>query len=103
MAGAQELPLETITSLCSRWGITELSVFGSALRDDYTAQSDLDIMVDFAPGRTPGLEYYDLQIELEQLVGQPVDLFIRVGVEHSRNTEFRDEVQRTARVIYAAD
>lgn len=98
----QELPLESLAALCQRWGISELSVFGSALRDDFSPESDLDLVVNFAPGRTPGLEYFDLMDEIEQLTGRCVDLFTRTGIEHSRNTEFRDEVQRTAQVIYAA-
>ena len=74
-------------------------MFGSVLRDDFTSQSDVDLLVEFLEGKTPGLAIVDLQDELSQMLGREVDL--RTVAELSRF--FRDRVLSEAVVIYAKD
>ena len=77
----------------------KLSLFGSVLREDFTSQSDVDLLVEFVEGKTPGLEIIDLQDELSQMLGREVDL--RTPAELSRF--FRERVLVEAVVIYAQD
>lgn len=98
----ERLPYNALAELCRRWGVTELSVFGSALRDDFSPESDVDLVVAFPRERRMGLEFFELEAELEELLGRKVDLISRRGLAYTRNAEFRDEVERTAQVIYAA-
>lgn len=82
-----------------RHGIGRLSLFGSALGDDFGPESDLDLLVDFLPGRTPGLfAIAEMEIELTTILGREVDL--RTAGDLSRY--FRDRVQSEARELYAA-
>ena len=92
-----------LRDLCIRWGVQEVAVFGSALREDFRPESDLDLLVTFQPGRTPSLfGLAELAEELEALVGRPVDVLTRPAVESSRNPYRREEILRTAEVLYAA-
>lgn len=78
-----------LDGLCLRFGVKTLEAFGSFTRGDAGAGSDLDILVTFESGRTVGLEFVELQQELEMLVGRPVDLLTRTSVERSPNKYFR--------------
>ena len=101
----QALPLTDaeLNGFCQRWAVRELALFGSALRDDFGAESDLDVLVTFAPdaGWTL-LDHIRMQTELSELVGRPVDLVSRRAIEHSRNALRKREILGTARSIYAA-
>ena len=90
------LPLSEISKFCQRNQIKRLSLFGSVLRDDFTPESDVDILVEFQQGKTPGLAIVDLQDELSAMIGQVVDL--RTPAELSRY--FRERVLQEARLIY---
>jgi uncharacterized protein len=92
------LPAAELSALCERYGIRRLSVFGSALRGDFTPQSDLDVLVEFEPGRTPGLAFFAIQDELASLLGRRVDL----NTANDLSPYFRDEVLREAEPIFAA-
>lgn len=96
------LPREDIVAFCRRWHITELSFFGSILRDDFDEESDVDVIVDFAPGHTPGLSAMRLWAELETLLGRPVDLLTREGIMHTGNPELRRRILQSAENYYAA-
>ena len=90
---------EVLSSFCRRHGITSLALFGSALREAHRPDSDVDLLVTFAPGRVPGLlGIAELEVELVELLGRPVDL--RTSGDLSRY--FRDEVAAAARVLYDA-
>ncbi len=97
-----DLPHDKLAGFCRRWNITELSFFGSVLRDDFGADSDVDIMVNFAPGKTPGLEFWTMEAELEEILGHKVDLTTRQGVENSANYIIRGEILRSVEPYYAA-
>ena len=76
-----------------------MALFGSVIRDDFTSESDVDVLVEFAPGRTPGLAFYsDLPNELSEIVGRDVDL----NTESMLSQYFRDEVLSEAEEIYVA-
>lgn len=96
---AVKLPAEKIADFCRRNGIRRLSLFGSILRDDFRPDSDVDFLVEFEPGRVPGLlGISGMEIELTELVGRRADL--RTAGDLSRH--FRDEVMRTAELQYEA-
>lgn len=94
---------EQITTFCQRWQISELSLFGSALREDFREDSDVDVMVSFAPGARWSLfDLVAMQEELEQLFGREVDLITRRGLESSRNYLRRQAILSSAKVVYAS-
>ena len=88
-----------IDNFCERNYITKLSLFGSVLRDDFNSKSDVDILVEFQEGKTPGLAIVDLQDELSQMIGREVDL--RTPAELSQF--FRQKVLSEAVLIYDKD
>lgn len=88
-----------IEKFCKKHHIRKLSLFGSALRDDFTAESDVDVLVEFEPGQVVGFfRLSGIEIELSNLIERKVDL--RTPAELSRY--FRQEVLDTAEVQYAA-
>jgi len=93
-----ELPKGRIEEFCKRHHIKKLSLFGSALRDDFTPESDLDILVEFDPAHIPGLiRLAGMEIELTSILGRKVDM--RTAQDLSRY--FRDEVLNSSKVQYA--
>ena len=79
-----------------RHGIRRLAVFGSALHGDYTKESDLDLLVEFAPGYTPGLAFFEIQENLGSILGTKVDL----NTPGFLSRHFRDAVTAEAEVVY---
>ena len=98
MTTAIEIDQERLAAFCRRWKITELSLFGSILRDDFGPDSDIDVLVEFS-GPTPSLlDLGGMQVELSALLGREVDL--KTAGFLSRH--FREQVLREARTQYAA-
>jgi len=96
------LPATAIRDFCRRWRIRELAVFGSALRDDFRPDSDVDILVDFAADADWGLlDHLRMQEHLQGLLHRSVDLVTKRAVQHSRNWLRRGEILDTARVVYS--
>ena len=92
-----DIPKDKIAEFCQRHHIRKLSLFGSVLRDDFRPESDIDFLVEFEPGKTPGLAIVAMQQELsEMLNGKEVDL--RTPQELSRY--FRERVMAEAVVQY---
>jgi predicted nucleotidyltransferase len=92
-----------LDALCRRWKITELALFGSWLRGDNTAQSDVDLLVTFDPDAGWSLfDFVRMQDELSDLLKLKVDLVSRRGLERSRNPIRPKEILTTAKVIYAS-
>jgi uncharacterized protein len=83
-----DLPRERIAQFCRRHHIRRLALYGSVLRDDFTPESDVDVLVEFEPGKTPGFAIVRMQDELSAMLGRRVDL--RTPNELSKY--FRDEV-----------
>jgi len=90
---------DTLADFCRAHGIRRLGLFGSALRGELRADSDIDLLVEFEPGHTPGmLGIAELELELASLLGRQVDL--RTSADLSRH--FRDAVVAEARTLYDA-
>ena len=90
---------ERIADFCGRHSIRRLSVFGSALRDDFRSDSDIDVLVEFDPEARVGFfAIARMQDELSATLGRPVDLCTRKGLSRY----FRDRVAREAEVAYVA-
>ena len=97
------VPKEKIADFCRRWKIIEFALFGSVLRGDFRPESDIDVLVTFAPdARWSLFDHVEMQDELKALFGRNVDLVSRRGVERSRNPIRRQEILESAEVIYAA-
>lgn len=95
--------IHSIEAYCERWQVAELAVFGSALRDDFGPDSDIDVLVSFRTERTPGLFGFDrMERELAQLVGRRVDLVHRTAIEDSQNYIRRKAILESAQVICSA-
>jgi uncharacterized protein len=94
------LDKDALATFCRKWRIRELSIFGSALRDDFGPESDLDFLVSFEPeARLDLFDVIEMREELAQTFGRPVDL---VEKEALRNPWRRYEILRTREVLYAA-
>jgi uncharacterized protein len=90
-----------IAAFCKRWKVSEFALFGSATREDFTARSDIDALVSFAPGSSWGLfEHIQMKQELKELFGREVDLVTRRALEQSLNALLRSEILNTAIVMY---
>ena len=93
------IPFEELTNFCRRYQVRELALFGSMSREDYRADSDVDLLVSFEPAaRVTFLTLARMQRELEALLGRTVDLVPKDGLK----PVVRDHVLATARVLYAA-
>ena len=93
---------ERLADFCRRWKITELSVFGSVLRPEFSPESDVDFLAGFAPEATWGLiDDQKMSDELSTLIGRPVDLVSRRAIERSDNWIRRDEILGSAYSVYA--
>ena len=98
-----EIPHDKIAAFCGKWGVAELSLFGSALRGDFRPESDIDLLVRFDPGREYGLFTFSrMREELETIFGRPVDLVAEKAVERSENHIKRRHILATKVVIHAA-
>lgn len=88
---------------CHRWKITELALFGSALRVDFRTDSDLDFLATFSQQAEWGLlDHTAMQEELSNYFNRTIDLVSRKGVEQSANSRRRRRILETAEVVYAA-
>jgi uncharacterized protein len=87
-----------LASVCLRYHVRRLSAFGSVLRSDFSPESDIDLIVEFQPDRTPGLAFFRLESELSALFGRRVDL----NTKASLSPYFRDRVLFEARDLYVA-
>ena len=89
-----------IAAFCERNAIERMATFGSVTRDDFTAESDIDILVQFAPGKTVGHEFIDIQDELARLLGHKVDMYTFAAIARSRNPLLRSEILGSAETLY---
>jgi uncharacterized protein len=90
-----------IAEFCQRWKITEFALFGSVLRDDFRANSDVDVLVTFSPD--PGwslFDWVDMKDDLKALFGREVDIADKQGL---KNPYRRHEILKTCQVIYASE
>jgi predicted nucleotidyltransferase len=96
------VPRKQLVDFCRKNHIKKLAFFGSVLRDDFSLQSDVDVLVEFEEGKTPGFAFFGLQEELKGLFNRDVDLHTFKGVETSRNPFRRKAILESAQVYYVA-
>jgi predicted nucleotidyltransferase len=89
---------ERLAQFCRQNGVRRLAVFGSALRDDFGPDSDVDVLIEFEPGRTPGLRFFGMQEELSRLFDRTVDLHTPASLSRY----FRSQVLAEAEDQYVA-
>src|SRR5207244_362033 len=101
--GNIDVPIDKVETLCKRWKITELSFFGSVLRDDFRPDSDVDVMVRFGPDEHWSLfDIVQIEIELGGILGRKADLSEREIIEKSDNPFFRRHARSRVELVYAA-
>jgi predicted nucleotidyltransferase len=94
------IPHKEIVAFCQRWKVTEFSLFGSVLRNDFRPDSDVDVLVTFSEGAEISLfDLVQMKLELEEIFHRSVDVIEKDALE---NPFRKREILRTARVIYAA-
>ncbi|MBW2307945.1 MAG: nucleotidyltransferase domain-containing protein [Deltaproteobacteria bacterium] len=95
-----DIPRDAIAAFCRKWKITEFPLFGSALREDFRPDSDVDVLVSFAEDAHCSLyDWVDMIEELKAIFGRKVDLFSKSGL---RNPFRRHEILTTRKVVYAS-
>ncbi len=100
MIGLVEEKLDAVRNLCGKYRVKRLELFGSAVEGDFTAESDLDFLVEFQPGTNlgPWLSLYqDLKSDLEGVLGRKVDLVMEKAL---RNPYFIRQVNRSRQLVY---
>lgn len=94
---------EVISAFCHKWNVAEFALFGSVLRDDFSDESDVDVLVSF--DNAAALSLWDVMEMREELAGifkRDVDLLERPVLKRSRNYIRRAHILSSARVLYAA-
>jgi hypothetical protein len=95
-----QVPGEVIAEFCRRWKVSEFGLFGSVLREDFDPDSDIDVLISFAPdARWSLFEWLEMIDELKRFFGREVHLVSRAAL---RNPFRRHEILRTVRIIHAA-
>ena len=92
------IPIDSdkIADFCRKHHLRRLSLFGSVLRDDFGPESDVDVLVEFEPGHTPGLAFFSMEEELSLIIGRKVDL----NTPGFLSPRFRDRIERESEVQY---
>lgn len=94
---------QKIIAFCIKWKLTELALFGSAIRHDFNSSSDIDILVSFSGETKPTLfQLTRMQAELADIFGRDVDIVTRRGIENSSNHIRKNQILSTAQTIYVA-
>jgi predicted nucleotidyltransferase len=95
---------DEIEAFCRRWKINELAVFGSILRDDFRRESDVDVLVTFAPDVSWRFDdMLEMRQQLQQVFGRPVDVVEKRLVDSSANYIRRQRILENSRAIYWRD
>jgi hypothetical protein len=95
-----QIPLKQIEDFCRRWKVKEFALFGSVLREDFRPDSDIDVLVSFAPdGGITFDNRVEMLDELEEIFGRKVDLAEKDGI---RNPFRRHEILATKEIVYGA-
>jgi len=94
---------DRLADFCRRWKIKEFALFGSVLRDDFRPDSDVDVLVSFAPEVHWGLfDLVKIENDLKAILGRKVDLVERQAVEKSENYLRRRHILQSVEPIYVA-
>lgn len=93
------IPTDALRAFCTRWGVLEFALFGSVLRDDFGPESDVDVMIEFLPGRGFTFENTpEIIDELRALLGRRVDV---VEKNRIQNPYRRASMMAGRQVVYA--
>ncbi|MEX0801107.1 MAG: nucleotidyltransferase family protein [Dehalococcoidia bacterium] len=90
---------EAVAAFCRRHHIRRLALFGSVLTREFRPDSDLDVLVEFEPGHTPGLAFFEMEEELSRLLDRKVDL----NTPQFLSPRFRETVRAEAEVVFGPD
>ena len=95
--------METVARFCEKWDVRELCLFGSSVRGELRSDSDVDILVSFAPQANHSLfDLVTMQEELQDIFCRPVDLVEKEAVEKSENYIRRKSILNSRKILYAA-
>ena len=99
MTAHLQIDTDKLADLCRQYHVRKVAVFGSALRDDFGPDSDVDLLVEFEQGQTPGWEIVDIQQEFSRLFGGR-----RVDIANPKylNRHLKERILRSAAVQYEA-
>jgi hypothetical protein len=96
------IPKREIAAFCKRWKVVELSLFGSAVRSDFSPDSDIDTLISFSSQSEWSLfDHIQMKQELKELFGHDVDLITQRVLEQSHNELLRAEILKGIQVVYA--
>ena len=99
-----DIPRDALAAFCRKWKITELALFGSALREDFGPESDIDLLVRFAPNHGWSLfDHVTMEDELHEIFRRKVDLVSRRAIEQSYNPIRRKAILESAEVILVSE
>ena len=93
-----DISKDAIAKFCRKHHIRRLALFGSVLREDFSSDSDIDILVEFEPDHVPGLAFYTMQRQLAEIFGRKVDM----NTAKDLSPYFREEVLEEAEDLYVA-
>ncbi len=103
LAGPMTINRAALAEACRKWGIGSVALFGSVLRDDFTPQSDIDLLVEYLPGVRHSLfEYGDMHDDFARVFGREVDIVHAEGIRASRNPIRREHILSSARPLFHA-
>ena len=92
-----------LAGFCKRWKVSELSIFGSALRADFSPNSDVDLLVSFTEDANWGMfDLVRMEDELKEIVGRNVDLIEKKAVERSENYIRRRGILEGAEIVFTS-
>ncbi len=98
-----DIQMDDIAAFCERWQIVEFALFGSVLRDDFGPESDIDVLVRFAPGHGWSvLDHLAMERELSALLGRRTEIVNTDALREDRNPFRGREILSSARLLYAA-
>ena len=101
MSARIDIPKDEIAAFCRRNRILRMALFGSVLRDDFSPESDIDLLVEFEPDARIGyIGLAGLEIELGEVLGRRADLHTLDGIQSSRNWLLRDEILGSTEAVY---
>ena len=95
-----EFDKKKIEQFCKKWQVERLAIFGSALRADFSTESDVDVLIKFIPNFSWGFEIATIHEELTKIFGRDVDLVSLRSIENSRNTFKKAEILSNCKIIY---
>jgi predicted nucleotidyltransferase len=102
--GPVSVDRDALALVCRKWGIGSVALFGSALRDDFSPQSDIDLLIEYLPGTRHSLfQYGYMNDDFERVFGRKVDLVRAAGLRTSRNEIRKQNIFSSAKPLYVAN